>query len=349
MKNSTADFILSPNCNLKCRYCFQGNPYHNQPKKCASKDTIDSFVNFCKKNKINYIDVFGGEPLYHKKQFLYLANLYFEKIENCYLGLTTNGTLIDKDIIKLIKKPTVTILLSLDGKKEHHDAMRGGFDTISKWFPILTKKKDVTIAMQAAIIPDLYENLKYIWEAGFKKSVFINIIHNYGWYDSHDLKQFEIEYEKAIRGMLAGEGQLLCAIQMISLLQNIKMPKCCGITQHCLSSDWHGNLYPCIRACELGEEFSIGDIFNGLDPKKNKNVRVRIENEAFKSKASSKFPLVSFCPVSIYQEHNCFDNEWCYEYCKMIEIKEKLVAKHYYDIVQYLNKNSGPQKNKTAR
>jgi hypothetical protein len=41
------------------------------------------------------------------------------------------------------------------------------------------------------------------------------------------------------------------------------------------------------------------------------------------------------CPVSIYQKHNSFNGYWCEEFCQMIDIKAKLVAKYYYEIKEF--------------
>ncbi len=68
---------------------------------------------------------------------------------------------------------------STESRKERHDSQRGGYDRIRKWFDRLQRLETITVAMQAATVTGLYENLRYIWQSGFRE-VYINVMENYG-------------------------------------------------------------------------------------------------------------------------------------------------------------------------
>ena len=95
---------------------------------------------------------------------------------------------------------------------------------------------------------------------------------------------------------------------------------------------------------EIGSQFAIGDIFNGLDAERNRSTRMEIDEKAFHSASSAEFPLVSFCPVAIYQKHGKFDGEWNRQFCEMIDIKAKTVSKYHYEIEEFVTRKNSSSK-----
>ncbi|MGI0083513.1 MAG: hypothetical protein ACREBQ_00365 [Nitrososphaerales archaeon] len=154
------------------------------------------------------------------------------------------------------------------------------------------------------------------------------------------MKQFDEEYEQSILGMLRGEGELNCAIQLYRSLHQATYKKMCGITQLGLACDWRGLLYPCHRALELGPHLAVGDVYNGIDRKLNLETRAMIDEQSYHSEASTQFPLVTFCPVAIHQKHRKFSGEWNKEFGEMLTIRAKLVSKHYHEIGKHIRSSS---------
>ena len=190
---------LTTGCNLSCKYCFQDSTIH-KAVSTVEFETIDKFSEFCRRNNYTHIHFFGGEPLLAQNEFIYTIEKLYKSIPGVSFELVTNGTLIDDEIMSLIEAKEIAVLLSLDGNKERHNKFRGGFQAIEKWFPRLTKLKDIYVAMQLGEVEGMYSNLKTIWHYGFKR-VAINILENYGYYSTEDISKFEKEYEKAIQGM----------------------------------------------------------------------------------------------------------------------------------------------------
>lgn len=309
----------------------------DQTGDTASLKLIDRFVGFCAKNKVKHVEFFGGEPLYFPDLFEYAVVNLRKKIPAISLGVVTNGTCFNDNIFRLIKEHSITILLSLDGGKARHDALRGGYQRIRPWFSQLQEHGKVSVACQAGVVRGLYSNIAKIWKSGFKR-VFINVIENYGWYSQCDLREFEKEYEAAIMGMLRGDGILSCALKIHDGLQGSVYDKQCGITRRGLACDWKGFLYPCHRAVELGDKFIIGDIDHGVDREAERVIRTKILKECFHGKESRNHELVSFCPVAIVQNQGGLNGRWNQKFCEMIALKNKLVAKHYYEIRSFQEK-----------
>lgn len=338
-------FLISPNCNLKCKYCFQlGNApetsdsadYHDQRGVKADHSVIEALAQYCLANGITHVEIFGGEPLYYRDLFKLTVNTLCERVPGMSIGVITNGTLITEDIMQMFETMPISILLSLDGEKDRHNEMRGGFDRISRWFDRLVARGRVSVAIQAGVVPGLAKNIKAIWDRGFKQ-VYVNVIEGDGWYKEKDVAQFEEEYAEAIEGMLRGEGELNCALQFFETLKRPTFQQGCGVTRQGLACDWHGLLYPCHRAMEIGTQFAIGDIYEGVDDSLSKKVRTRIHEEAFSSDSAKQYPLVSYCPVAIFQKHQNFHGEWSEGFCEIISLKAKLVAKYYFELARYVD------------
>lgn len=124
--------IISGNCNLSCKYCYanRGHFENNNGNMSIStlKDTLDRF--FENYSEIENIMFFGGEPTLNMEAIRfgceYIHSLYKQgkvnKLPN--LGMVTNGTLVNDDLIDIIKNYNLNITVSLDGPKEVNDTLR---------------------------------------------------------------------------------------------------------------------------------------------------------------------------------------------------------------------------------
>lgn len=120
------------NCNFKCWYCYES---HIKDSKLSEKiiDAIKKHIVHVRDTNHNLkqfkLSWFGGEPLlYYKttvKPILEFANMLFNNKINFYSTFTTNGLLIDKEMIDDFKINKVTFLqITLDGYEEQHDKVR---------------------------------------------------------------------------------------------------------------------------------------------------------------------------------------------------------------------------------
>ncbi len=142
-------------CNLNCEYCFasQGK-YHGERALMSfevGKRALDFLIENSGTRRNLEVDFFGGEPLMNwdvVKELVSYARVQ-EKIhnKNFRFTLTTNGILVDDDVIDFCNKEMSNVVLSLDGRKDVHDRLRkdyqgrGSYDIIVPKFQEFIKRR----------------------------------------------------------------------------------------------------------------------------------------------------------------------------------------------------------------
>ena len=131
-------------CNMRCRYCFADEgAYHNKREAMdfeTAKAAVDFLIENSGKRKVLEMDFFGGEPLMNLdvlKKTVYYAKEAGEKAGKKFLfTTTTNALLLNEETVRFLNEEMENVVLSLDGRKEVHDAIRksvngkGTFDLI---------------------------------------------------------------------------------------------------------------------------------------------------------------------------------------------------------------------------
>ena len=142
-------------CNLNCSYCFasQGK-YHGERALMSfevGKRALDFLIENSGTRRNLEVDFFGGEPLMNwdvVKELVSYARVQ-EKIhnKNFRFTLTTNGVLVDDDVIEFANREMSNVVLSLDGRKDVHDRLRvdymgrGSYDLIVPKFQEFVKRR----------------------------------------------------------------------------------------------------------------------------------------------------------------------------------------------------------------
>ena len=110
-------------CNLNCSYCFASQGKYQGDRALMSFETGKRAFDFLIENSGTRrnleVDFFGGEPLMNwdvvKKLVAYARSIEKEKGKNFRFTLTTNGVLIDDEVIEFANKELSNVVLSLDG------------------------------------------------------------------------------------------------------------------------------------------------------------------------------------------------------------------------------------------
>ena len=142
-------------CNLNCSYCFasQGK-YHGERALMSfevGKRALDFLIENSGTRHNLEVDFFGGEPLMNwdvVKELVAYARVQ-EKIhnKNFRFTLTTNGVLVDDEVIDFCNKEMSNVVLSLDGRPEVHDRLRvdymgrGSYDLIVPKFQEFVERR----------------------------------------------------------------------------------------------------------------------------------------------------------------------------------------------------------------
>ena len=143
-------------CNLNCSYCFASQGKYQGDRALMSfevgKQAFDFLIANSGSRKNLEVDFFGGEPLMNwdvvKKLVAYARSIEKEHNKNFRFTLTTNGVLVDDDVIDFCNKEMSNVVLSLDGRKEVNDHFRvdyagkGSYDTIVPKFREFVKRRE---------------------------------------------------------------------------------------------------------------------------------------------------------------------------------------------------------------
>lgn len=123
---------ISNECNMTCTYCYAGFGCYGLTSNLMSiehiKITLDKFYDMY--DEIAIIQVFGGEPFLNFEGFKFICEYVERKFKlkminyRTQINTVTNGTLINKKIIELIKQYDINVTISLDGPKLVHDENR---------------------------------------------------------------------------------------------------------------------------------------------------------------------------------------------------------------------------------
>ena len=284
-------------CNLNCSYCFasQGK-YHGDRALMTfevGKQALDFLVAHSGKRRNLEVDFFGGEPLLNwdvcKRLVSYAREIEKENGKNFRFTLTTNGMLIDDDVIEFSNREMSNVVLSLDGRKEVHDRLRvdyagkGSFDTIvPKFREFVQRRGNQAYYMRGTFThanPDFMKDIDAMLDLGFTELSMEPVVCPET--DSAALteadkaivfEQYELLAEKMIERRKAGKPFTFYHY-MIDLSGGpciYKRISGCGSgTEYMAVTPW-GDLYPCHQF--VGEEaFKLGDVWQGVTNKEKQN------------------------------------------------------------------------------
>ena len=280
-------------CNLNCSYCFASQGKYHGDRALMSLDVGKRALDFLIENsgprRNLEVDFFGGEPLMNwdvvKQLVGYARKREKEAGKNFRFTLTTNGMLIDDDVIDFSNREMSNVVLSLDGRKEIHDRLRvdyagnGSYDRIVPKFQEFVKRRgDGDYYMRGTFThanPDFLNDIKVMLDLGFDKLSMEPVVCAPGdeaVLTEQDLPVVFEQYEKLAELMLEREkaGKPFTFYHyMIDLTDGpciYKRISGCGSgTEYMAVTPW-GDLYPCHQF--VGEEkYKLGDIWNGVTAK----------------------------------------------------------------------------------
>lgn len=288
---------VSHTCNLNCEYCFASQGKYHGDRALMSlevgKRAIDFLVENSGTRKNLEVDFFGGEPLMNwdtvKDIVAYARSIEKEKNKNFRFTLTTNGMLIDDDVIEFANKEMHNVVLSLDGRKEVHDRLRktvngkGSYDIIvPKFQDFVRRRGDKGYYIRGTFTHnnvDFTEDIFHMADLGFTELSMEPVVCSPNdpyalTYD--DLPKIFRQYEILAEYMLEREKQgkpITFYHYMIDLTGGpciYKRISGCGSgTEYMAVTPW-GDLYPCHQF--VGDEkYLLGNIYDGVTNKEIQN------------------------------------------------------------------------------
>ena len=281
---------IAHDCNLACKYCFaEEGEYHGRRALMSfevGKKALD-FLVANSGNRVNLeVDFFGGEPLMNwdvvKQLVAYGRSLEKPNNKKFRFTLTTNGVLLNDEVMEFVNKEMSNVVLSLDGRKEVNDRMRpfrtgkGSYDLIVPKFQKLAESRNQTNYYIRGTFTrnnlDFSEDVKHFADLGFKQMSIEPVVgpeeDPYS-IREQDLQQIMEEYDKLaleyIDRYKKGNGFNFFHF-MIDLTQGPcvykRLSGCGSGTEYLAVTPW-GDFYPCHQFVG-NEDFLMGNVWDGI-------------------------------------------------------------------------------------
>ena len=276
-------------CNFRCRYCFADEGAYHTAREFMSEETAKAAVDFLIKNsgrrKVLEMDFFGGEPLMNlaviKKTVAY-AKAEAAKVGKKFLfTTTTNALLLNEETIAFFNEEMENVVLSLDGRKEVHDAIRktvngkGSFDyvieNIKKFVSLRGDKSYYVRGTFTAKNLDFSKDVLFIADQGMDSismEPVVTDIPDLQIKEEH-LPAIEKEYENLCDEYLRryAEGKGFNFFHFNIDLEGgpclSKRVSACGAGNEYFSVVPNGDLYPCHQFAS-DKEFCMGNVREGI-------------------------------------------------------------------------------------
>ena len=315
-------------CNLSCPYCFASQGKYHGQQALMRFDVGKRALDFLMENsgdRVNLeVDFFGGEPLMNwevvKELVAYAREQEGPRGKKFRFTLTTNGMLIDDDVIDFANREMHNVVLSLDGRKEVHDRLRvdwagrGSYDRIVPKFQKLVERRGGKgYYMRGTFThanPDFTKDVLHMADLGFDQLSMEPVVcapDDPAALTAEDLPIVKEQYELLAKEMLRREREgrgFTFYHYMLDLAHGpciYKRISGCGSgTEYMAVTPW-GDLYPCHQF--VGEDaYKLGDIWQGVT-----NTAVRDE---FKSCNAYARPECADCWARLYCSGGCAANAY---------------------------------------
>ena len=289
---------IAHDCNLACKYCFaEEGEYHGRRALMSfevGKKALD-FLIANSGNRVNLeVDFFGGEPLMNWDVVKQLVEYGRSREKKCNkkfrFTITTNGVLLNDEIMDFCNREMSNVVLSLDGRKEVNDRMRpfrngsGSYDLIVPKFQKFAESRGTKDYFVRGTFTrnnlDFSKDVLHFADLGFKKLSIEPVVADpkepYS-IREEDLPQIMEEYDRLAKEFIKRkkEGR---GFQFFHFMIDLNQGPCvakrlsgCGSgTEYLAVTPW-GDFYPCHQFVGM-EDFLLGNVDEGIT-----NTKVRDE------------------------------------------------------------------------
>ena len=280
-------------CNLNCSYCFASQGKYAGERAIMSlevgKRALDFLIENSQGRRNLEVDFFGGEPLMNwdmiKELVAYARVREKEEGKNFRFTLTTNGVLVDDDVIEFSNREMSNVVLSLDGRREVHDRFRVDYQGQGSWEKIVPKfqrfvemRGGKNYYMRGTFThanPDFLEDIKTMLDLGFTELSMEPVVcapNDPSALTAED-RALVIEQYKKLAELMKERRREGRPFTFYHYMIDLKGGPCiykrvsgCGSgTEYMAVTPW-GDLYPCHQF--VGDEkYLLGNIWDGVTNK----------------------------------------------------------------------------------
>ena len=319
---------IAHTCNLNCSYCFASQGKYHGDRAIMSfevgKRAFDFLIENSGTRRNLEVDFFGGEPLMNwdvvKQLVAYARSIEKEHGKNFRFTLTTNGVLLDEEIMEFLNKEMSNVVLSLDGRPEVNDHFRknyagqGSYDIIVPKFKRLVELREGKNYYVRGTFThnntDFTNDIFHMADLGFTELSMEPVVCPPG--DPYALteedlpillEQYEILAKEMIKRKKEGRG-----FTFYHYMLDLKHGPCiykritgCGSgTEYMAVTPW-GELFPCHQF--VGDpKYSLGNIWDGV-------TNTEIQDE-FRGCNSYSRPECRDCWAKLYCSGGCAANAY---------------------------------------
>ncbi|HWR41356.1 MAG TPA: thioether cross-link-forming SCIFF peptide maturase [Patescibacteria group bacterium] len=280
---------VAHDCNLRCGYCFAETGDFGGDRGLMSVDVGCRAVDFIIANSGSRqhceIDFFGGEPLLNMKTVravtAYVRQRERETGKIFKLTLTTNAVLLNDEIIRFLNDENISLVLSLDGRREVHDRMRprvdgsGSFDqAVEKIRKVVTSRQGQNYYVRGTYTgynPDFAADVLAMADLGFEQLSVEPVVAKDAAYEITEqqlpeiFRQYELLAAAYLERRAAGKG-----FEFFHFNLDIHHGPClakrlsgCGAGHEYYAVTPDGDLYPCHQFVGR-EQYRLGNVFDGV-------------------------------------------------------------------------------------
>lgn len=279
--------LVAQDCNMRCEYCFAGEGEYKQGERRlmtfeTGKRAIDFLVENSGTRKNLEVDFFGGEPLMNwnvvKELVNYARSIEKEHNKNFRFTLTTNGILLNDEVMEFVNREMYNVVLSIDGRKEINDRLRhtaGGGGTYDIILPKFKKAADsrgqenyYLRGTYTHYNTDFVKDILHLADLGFKQLSMEPVVGAEGApyaLTEEDLPKLLEQYE-----LLASEMLKRKDFTFYHYMIDLKGGPCiykrvsgCGVGTEYMAVTPSGDLYPCHQFVG-DDEYKLGNVFEGI-------------------------------------------------------------------------------------
>ncbi len=321
-------------CNFRCRYCYVKPLYNDLDLNIENVDNIINYIKRQKKKEQRLIINFhGGEPLLNFETIIYFIKKCDEIFGKVSYGMTTNGYLLDDDLIEFIaKKFDFNLSISIDGMENTHEYNRISLDGKNTHQVImknaiklleLNPKVRIRMTYDRHNIKSIFQNFKYFLDHGFTIIVPTPDSYSKEWVEE-DFLTIKDEFLK-IRSYILKNNYKNVKVRMLEQFQPLNH---CTAGSYYYSIDVKGNIYPC-TAIVGKTEYIIGNVVDGVDDEKFNQVKRMI---CKKIKSCENCAIYDCCEATRCLLVNYSINGDCFKpnlvECNMMNVKLQLIEEY---------------------
>ena len=281
---------IAHDCNLACQYCFaEEGEYHGRRALMSfevGKKALDFLIANSGSRRNLEVDFFGGEPLMNWQVVKDLVRYgrEQEKIhnKNFRFTLTTNGVLLNDEVMEFCNREMGNVVLSMDGRKEVHDKMRpfrngkGSYDLIVPKFQKFAESRDQQRYYVRGTFThhnlDFSEDVLHYADLGFKQVSMEPVVAppeaDYA-IREEDVPKICEEYDRLAKEMIKREKEGR-GFNFFHFMIDLSGGPCvykrlsgCGSgTEYLAVTPW-GDFYPCHQFVG-NEKFLLGNVDTGI-------------------------------------------------------------------------------------